>query len=344
MTKIDNDSEAVVCFGEVLLRLTPPGRELLLQSGRFDAYVGGAEANVAVSLSKFGHRSRVVSALPANAIGRACADELRKHGVAVDAIKFLEGRMGVYYMSQGAGHRPSDVLYDRSRSAFSDAPGDLFDWSNLLSDASWLHLSGITPAVSATGVQAALGAVSAARQRGVKVSFDCNFRARVWATRAAEAPHILRQLCEQADLIFGDDRDIAFMLGIDAASLPPAERQRKAASHAFNAFPRLTWIASTIRTRHSVDHHSLAGQMYSRGESWTTRTWPLTSIIDRIGAGDAYAAGILHGLIEDMGPQRTLDFATAAACLKHSVPGDFNLIGVEDVQLALSESGSDVRR
>lgn len=344
MTPADNDSETVMCFGEVLLRLSPPGKEMLLQSGRFDAHVGGAEANVAVSLSRFGHRASVVTALPANALGRACANELRKHGVSVDAVHFRDGRMGTYFMSQGAGQRPSEVLYDRAGSVFAEAPPSLFDWKSLLSGVSWLHLSGITPAVSPAGAESASRAAAVARQNGVNVSFDCNFRARVWGARAGEAPQILRELVAQSDLIFGDDRDIAFMLNFDASRVDATRRQRESADVAFETFPNLKWIASTVRTRHSVDHQALAGQMFARDSSWSTRAWPLTGIVDRIGAGDAYAAGILHGLITRMPLQRAVDFATAAACLKHTIPGDFNLIGVEDVELALSESISDVRR
>jgi 2-dehydro-3-deoxygluconokinase len=343
MTNVHNDLETV-CFGELLVRFSPPGREMLLQTGRFDAHVGGAEANVAVSLSKYGHRARMISVLPANALGRSCADELRKHDVVVDSVHFREGRMGIYFMSQGAGHRPSEVLYDRSRSAFAEAPSDLFDWAALLRKACWLHLSGITPAISAAAAAAALRAAAAARQSGVKVSFDCNFRARVWGERAGDAPQLLRELVARADLMFGDDRDIAFMLGLDASDMDPSKRAREAANLAFEKFPNLERIASTIRTRHSVDHQALAGLMFTREESWSTRSWPLSGIVDRIGAGDAYAAGILHGLITNMPPQRTLDFAIAAACLKHSIPGDFNLVGVEDVELALSEQVSDVRR
>jgi 2-dehydro-3-deoxygluconokinase len=286
----------------------------------------------------------MVSALPANGLGRACADQLRRHGVSTLAIHFGDGRMGMYFMTQGAGQRPSDVLYDRSHSTFADAPDDLFDWTALLADASWLHVSGITPGVSASAANAALLATTTARKMGVKVSFDCSFRARLWASRAAEAPRILRQLCEQADLIFGADRDIAFILGFDVKAVPAAQLQREAASCAFKAFSNLQWIASTLRTRHDVDRQDLSGLLFDAQTQWSTRNWPLAGIIDRIGAGDAFAAGILHGLTTQMDPQLTVNFATAAACLKHSIPGDFNLVGVDDIELALSELDTDVRR
>jgi len=324
-------SATVLCFGEILLRLSSPNKELLLQSARFDVHVGGAEANVAVSLSKFGHRAAMVSTLPESPLGRACASELRRHGVQTDAIRFCDGRMGLYFLTHGAGHRPAEVLYDRAGSAFATAAADAYDWSALLAGCSWLHVSGITPAVSNSAGEAAMRAMTAARQLGAKVSFDCNFRARVWGTRAQEAPAVLRKLCEQANLIFGDERDFAFMLGgnVDAA---------------FEAFKHLQFIAYTSRARQSVDTQQLSGCLRSRRDTYTTRPHSLYGIVDRIGAGDAFAAGVLHGLIRSFDPQKTVDFATAAACLKHSIPGDFNLASVADIELLLSDQQTDVRR
>ena len=252
-------NNAIVCFGEVLLRLSSPDKECLLQSPRFEAHVGGAEANVAVSLHRLGHRTRMISALPDSALGRACADELRRYGVDIDEIRFRDGRMGLYFLTHGAGHRPAEVLYDRANSAFASAPADLYDWDALLAEAAWLHVSGITPAVSAAAADAALAAMAAARSRDVQISFDCNFRARLWGARADEAPPILRRLCEQADLIFGDERDIEFMLGrrFDDASAP--RKRRQAADAAFEAFSHLKHLACTDRARHSVDVQQLTG-------------------------------------------------------------------------------------
>jgi 2-dehydro-3-deoxygluconokinase len=324
-------SATVLCFGEILLRLSSPNKELLLQSARFDAQVGGAEANVAVSLSKLGHAAAMVSSLPESPLGRACAGELQRHGVRTDAIRFRDGRMGLYFLTHGAGHRPAEVLYDRAGSAFAMANADTYDWNALLAGCNWLHVSGITPAVSDAAGEAAMRAMTVARQRGVKISFDCNFRARVWGARAKDAPAILRKLCEQADLIFGDERDFTFMLGSTAAA-------------AFESFEQLQFIACTRRARHSVDVQQLSGHLQSRRDTYTTRSYALDGIVDRIGAGDAFAAGVLHGLIHSFDPQKTIDFATAAACLKHSIPGDFNLASVADVELLLSEQQTDVRR
>ena len=333
----------IVCFGEVLLRLSAPGRQLLLQTGQLDAHVGGAEANVAVSLSKFGHDCAVVTSLPNNPLGRICRDELRRHGVDTSAIEFRDGRMGLYFLTHGSGQRAAEVLYDRAYSAFALAPADLHDWNDLLSNAQWLHVSGITPAVSATGAAATLRAMTEARSMGVKVSFDCNFRSRLWGARAAQAPKLLRELCALADLIFGDDRDIAFMLGQNAGDAAPTERRRSAAATAFKAFASLQWIAYTERST-IADVQQIAGALHTSNAVFTTKPYSLQGIVDRIGAGDAFAAGILHGLIAGFTPQATVDFATAAGCLKHTIPGDFNLLSATDIELTLSEAKTDVRR
>jgi 2-dehydro-3-deoxygluconokinase len=338
-------SKPILCFGEVLLRLSAPGKELILQTPRFEAHVGGAEANVAVSLTKLGHRTSVVTALPDSALGRACGDELRRHGVSIDAVAYRPGRMGMYFLTHGAGHRPAEVLYDRADSAFATAPRDLYDWKSLLAGAGWLHVSGITPAVSASAGAAALDAMTAARKAGVSISFDCNFRARLWGARTAEAPTLLRALCEHTDVIFGDDRDIAFMLSDKAvAEGAPERRVRRAADAAFRAFPQLRYMACTERARQSADVQHISGMLQSAQESWTTRAYPLYGIVDRIGAGDAYAAGVLHGLLSGFDPQKSVDFGIAAACLKHSIPGDFNLASAADIELVLSEQQMDVRR
>lgn len=335
------NDKVIACFGEVLLRLAAPGKELLLQSARLDAHVGGAEANVAVSLSHFGHRTRMVTALPESALGRACAGELRRHGVDTDAINFRSGRMGVYFLTHGAGYRPAEVLYDRSSSAFATAPADLYQWTTLLAGTSWMHVSGITPALSDAAGAAGLAAMIAARQLGAGTSFDCNFRARLWGERASDAPPVLRRFCEQAQVIFGDARDIALILGHKTDA---GDQGRLAAEAAFRAFPNLKYLACTERARESVEVQQLTGWLHGKAGQWHSRSYPLHGIVDRIGAGDAFAAGVLHGLLSGFDEQRVVDFGTAAACLKHSIPGDFNRVSAADVELLLSEQRADVRR
>jgi len=333
---------SILCFGEVLLRLSAPGKQLLLQGGGLEAHVGGAEANVAVALSRWGHTAAVATTLPDNALGRGCRDELRRHGLDTNAIRFGGGRMGLYFLTHGAGPRPAEVLYDRAASAFADAPADSHDWKQLLPGVRWLHVSGITPAVSALAAQAALAAMQTARASGAQVSFDCNFRAKLWGGRETEAAAVLHGLCAQANLIFGDDRDIALMLG-RAFDGEAGGRQRAAAQLAFETFPSLQWLASTQRT-HEAGSQELVGTLHTRTQRVKSCRHLLSDIVDRIGAGDAFAAGILHGLLNGMEPQATVEFGAAAGALKHTVPGDFNLVSVEDVERLVAGAGTDVRR
>ena len=336
--------DRIVCFGELLMRLSAPGRERLLQSPRLDVHFGGAEANVAASLAILGHDSVVVSTLPDNAIGRACAGELRRHGVDTAGIGFDAGRMGLYFLSPGAMHRPSEVLYDRAESAFSRASADAYDWPRLLAGAQWLHLSGINLALGENVAQAALAAVHAARAAGAQVSFDCNYRSNLWGGRAAQAPELLRGIAAEADLLFGDDRDLALILGLDFPQDQASERFRAAAAAAFSTWPRLRRMAATGREHLSVDRQNICGRLAIGDAVLTTGTHALDGIVDRIGGGDAFAAGLLHGLLRGMDDAATLDFAIAAACLKHSVPGDVNLLGEADVLAFLAQGGFEVKR
>ena len=214
----------IACFGEILLRLGAPHSELLLQTRTLVGHIGGAEANVGVALAQWGHSATVVSVLPDNSLGHAAAGELRRHGVRTDSIQYRPGRMGLYFLTVGAGQRPSEVLYDRENSAFALAPPELIDWSGVLSEVSWLHLSGITPAVGPQSAEAALRAARTARSLGVAVSFDCNYRAKLWERWHGDARPILRELVEQADLLFAEQRDISLILGLSFDGVPAAEQ------------------------------------------------------------------------------------------------------------------------
>jgi 2-dehydro-3-deoxygluconokinase len=339
-------SKKIICLGELLLRLGAPGRELLLQSSRFDVHVGGAEANVAVSLARFGHRSAVVSVVPDNALGAAAVGELRRHGVDVSAIaRSTDERMGLYFIATGAMQRPSEVIYDRAHSAFALASADSFDWNTLLADADAFHVSGVTPAIGALGTENALRASKAARQRGLFSSFDGNFRAKLWKVWNGDAASITRALMANADLVFADHRDIAIALGNVEAESDSEAAIRAAGERAFAAFPQLGRLCTTIRTQHSVDHHSLSAIMLTRnGDVHVTPRYELMAIVDRIGGGDAFAAGVLHGLRSGMNDEASLRFGLGAACLKHSVPGDVNLVGIDDVSAWVGEGRLDVRR
>jgi 2-dehydro-3-deoxygluconokinase len=333
----------VVCFGEVMLRLSAPGAEVLLQSNDLDARIGGAEANVGVSLTRFGHAVRMTTLVPDNALGRHVVAELRRHGLDVGGIRTAPGRLGLYFLTPAAGLRPAEVLYDRAGSSFARAAPDAIDWDAELDGADWLHVSGVTPAVSPDAGAAALRAVRAARVKGLTVSFDGNYRKSLWEAQGTDGAAILSDIVACADLLIGDERDIALVLGHGFDEIDPIERRRAAAEAAFTGFPQLSRIASTIRDVSDADRHDLTGFLADRTGAWTSGPIAVSGIVDRIGGGDAFAAGLIHGLRRAMAPQAALDFALAAGALKHAIYGDFNLVDVRDVE-ALLAGGGDVRR
>ncbi|MBD9479228.1 sugar kinase [Pseudoxanthomonas sp. PXM02] len=335
----------IVCFGELLLRLGAPGRQVLLQSPVLDVHVGGAEANVAVSLARFGHDARMVGLVTDNALGEAALGELRRYRVDTRAVQQSAGRMGLYFLTPGAIQRPSEVLYDRADSVFARAGGGTHDWPALLEGADWLHVSGVTPALGQSAADGVLLAVKAARASGAKVSFDGNFRPKLWDAWGGDAPAILRGLMSQADLLFASQRDLQVVLGLDFPQATPQERFAAGAAAAFKAFPHLQQMAATVRVQRSVDHHALSGITALRdGSLLTTPSYEVSPIVDRIGTGDAFAAGVLHGGLTGLSAAEALHFGVAAACLKHSLPGDFNLVAAADVQAFLGENSLDVKR
>jgi 2-dehydro-3-deoxygluconokinase len=333
------------CFGEVLIRLSAPPPERLLQGPALAVHVGGAEANVAVSLARFGHDARMITIVPQNALGDAAIGELRRHGVDVSGVRRVpDGRMGLYFLTHGAGMRASEILYDRGHSSLALARRDAIDPAAALAGADWLHLSGITPALGAEPAAQTLALAAAARASGVKVSFDCNYRAKLWSAWRGDGAAVLRELMAQADLLFADHRDMALVLGRSFDGGDPLEQRRRAADAAFAAFPNLRFMACTQRTERSADDHDCAGHLLSPSGNWATDTVRLSPIVDRIGTGDAFAAGVLHGLESGRGEQWALRFGLAAAALKHSVPGDFNLCGAAEVEAVMAGEGFSVRR
>jgi 2-dehydro-3-deoxygluconokinase len=332
----------IVCFGELLLRLTAPGRELLLQSGRLDVQVGGAEANVAIGLARLGHETAMVSRVPGNALGDAARGHLGRYGVATGGVAVGPGRMGLYFLSPGAGLRPSDIVYDREQSSFALAGPDDFDWDALLEGAELLHLSGITPALGRSSADAALAAAEAARAKGLLVSFDGNYRAQLWQRWDGDPAAILGRLVGLADIMFGNHRDISLLLG-RSFSGEGEERRREAADAMFAAFPDLKLIASTARHVVDADTHRIAARIDGREGSAQTDEVVVAGIVDRIGAGDAFAAGILHGLRSGLDLDGIVRAGLALTCLKHSLAGDASLFGQRDVDAFLAGE-LDVRR
>ncbi len=331
-----------LAFGEIMLRLSPPGRELLMQTPKFDVWVAGAEANVAVALAKLGHDVGFASALPDNDLGRAALTNLRGAGVDTRGIQFRGDRMGLYFVTSGAGMRATEVIYDRAYSSFAETPTEAWDWDTLLAGVDRLHLSGITPALGPVPAASAIAAAEAAAARGIAISFDGNWRGKLWDRWDSDPRGSLTQLVAQADLLFGNHRDIALLLGREFSS-DGEERRREATEAAFAAFPKLQTIASTARHVEHVDLHRLSARIDTRSDHAQTEEVVLAGIVDRIGGGDAFAAGVLHALRSGGDSAEAARTGLALAALKHSLPGDASLFRQADVDAYLA-GGLDVRR
>ncbi|AJA10769.1 PfkB protein [Sphingopyxis fribergensis] len=332
----------LVFFGELLIRLTAPGNELLMQSPSLSLHVGGAEANVAIGLAHLGHDCAMVSRVPDNALGRGAVAAVRGAGVDCSAIASGPGRMGLYFLSVGAGLRSSEIVYDRAGSTFAATGAEDYDWDALLQGAGLLHLSGITPALGPRSAEAALAAARAAKRRGVPVSFDGNYRAMLWEAWDSDPRGVLSELIGTADILFGNHRDLSLVLGREFSG-EGEDRRREAAEAGFAAFPDLKLIASTARHTLTADHHRIAARVDLRGDGYQTPDVDVTGIVDRIGAGDAFAAGVLHAHLSGGDAKAMAESGLALTALKHSLPGDASRFCQADID-AFHSGGLDVRR
>ncbi|MDB5722563.1 MAG: sugar kinase [Alphaproteobacteria bacterium] len=335
-------SKIVACFGELLLRLTAPGRELLLQTPRLDVHIGGAEANVAVGLARLGHETRMISRVPDNDLGDAATGYLRRYGVDSSGVSTGPGRMGLYFLSPGAGLRASAIVYDREASSFAVASLADFDLDSLLGGVDLLHMSGITPALGPVSAELAVAVAEAARARAIPISFDGNYRAQLWQRWDSDPRTILNRLVGQAEIFFGNHRDISLLLGSQFSG-EGEDRRREAAQAAFDAFPQLRLIASTARHVTDADTHRISARIDSRDRVAQTEEVTVAGIVDRIGAGDAFAAGILHGLRLGRDLDWTVNSGLALTALKHSLSGDASLFGPGEIE-AFMGGELDVRR
>lgn len=316
----------IACFGELLIRLQAPSSEPILHSPRFDANFGGAEANVAVALSRLGRTSKLITVLPENALGEAALAYYRSHGVDCADVFWRKGRMGLYFSSQGAGHRRSSIVYDRQESVFSAFGFADVNWSRMLQGAVRLHVSGISLALGESSANATLSAVEVARDAGIPVSFDCNFRQQLWDKSDLDPGPTMAEIVQYADIMFGNFRDIGLLLGSEFTGHSPIEIRRSAEA-AFSAFPNLRYIASTQRRIFSAREHSLSARVDVPDGGFQAGEQRLTDILDRVGSGDAFAAGFLDGIHDQLSPNAALDRGLALACLKHAIPGDASVIG-----------------
>ena len=330
----------VVTLGEVMLRLKSPGFERLFQSPLLEATFGGAEANVAASLAQFGVDVRFVSAVPANNVGDACIAALRGFGIDTSMIKRQGDRLGVYYLENGANQRPSRVTYDRGGSSIASAKPTDFDWDAVFEGADWFHISGVTPAISASAAELSIAAARAARERKLTVSCDYNYRKNLWKY-GKRAPDVMRELVSHATVGIANEEDCQKSLGIevksDATREPhDAEQYGALAERVLEAFPNLESQAITMRSSHSADHNGWQAVLRTRNAMTVSVHYEIHDIVDRVGAGDSFAAGLIYGLRALEGHSRALHFAAAASCLKHSIPGDINRVGIAEVMALMS--------
>jgi 2-dehydro-3-deoxygluconokinase len=336
----------IVTFGEIMMRLSPPGFLRFSQASTFDVIYGGGEANVAVSLANYGEPVDYVTRLPKNDLGDACMQFLRRYGLGVDQIVRGGERLGIYFLEMGAVQRGSKVVYDRSQSAIATIERGMVDWERVFAGADWFHWTGITPAISAGTADVCLEAIQAAKRLGLTVSCDLNYRKNLWKW-GKKAGEVMPELVSHCDIAIGNEEDADKVFGIKAPETDvtsgqvEADKYRHVCAALAERFPALQTIAITLRGSISANHNTWSGVLWQQGNFYIAPTFDITDIVDRVGGGDAFAAGLIYGLRNDPGDvQKALNFAVAASCLKHSIFGDFNLVTVDEVQKLMSGDAS----
>ena len=333
-----------IAFGEIMLRLKPPQFERFLQSPLLEATFGGGEANVAVGLARFGLEVAYVSVIPDNPIGDACIRELKRQGIDTSWIVRKGERLGIYFLEAGANQRPSIVVYDRSHSAIAEAKIGDIDWDKVFQEASWFHITGITPAISSSAADLSLEAVKKAKEKKVTVSCDLNFRKNLWKY-GKSAPEVMSELVKYVDIAVGNEEDCQKSLGIkididvESGELEP-EKYREVTQKILDLYPQLKKIAITLRESHSADYNGWSAVLDNRKDFLVSRKYEIYDIVDRVGSGDAFSAGLIYGLNHLSDDKEALEFAIAASCLKHSIPGDLPLFTLKEVKSLMSGASS----
>ncbi len=337
----------IVTMGEILLRLSTPGNRRFVQSDNFDVVYGGGEANVAVSCANYGHEAYFVSKLPTHEIGQSAVNELRKFGVKTDYIARGGDRVGIYFLETGASMRPSKVVYDRANSAIAEATVADFDFDTIMAGASWFHWSGITPALSVESAELTRLACEAAQRHGVTVSVDLNFRKKLWTKERAQ--EVMRPLMQYVDVCIGNEEDAELCLGFkpDAdveGGHTDAEGYKGIFEQMRNEFG-FKYVVSTLRESFSATHNGWKAMIYNGEEFYTSKRYDISPIIDRVGGGDSFSGGIIHGLLTKPNQGEALEFAVAASALKHTINGDANHVSIEEVEaLAGGDASGRVQR
>ena len=331
----------VITMGEIMLRLSTPNNEKFIQADEFDVNYGGGEANVAVSLANYGHEAQFVTAVPDNEIGECAVAALRKYNVETKHIARCGERLGIYYLESGSSMRPSKVVYDRAHSSISTATEADFNFDEIFEGADWFHFTGITPAVSDAAAELTEKALIAAKKHGVKVSVDLNFRKKLWSSEKAQK--VMKNLMQYVDVCIANEDDAIGIFSMNPADANGEEKNAYIAKELMKKFP-FKMVASVWRTETSITTFKLQSMIYTEGKAYYSKEF-FMHILDYIGAGDAYCAGLIYSLINNFDPQKAVEFANAASCLKHTVSGDYNLVTVDEVmKLAFSDAGNEVQR
>lgn len=336
----------IVTFGEIMLRLSPPGVQRFVQARSFDIVYGGGESNVAVSLENFGLNTELVTRLPVHEIGEACLQFLRQHNVGTRFILRGGERLGIYFLETGAVMRGSQVVYDRANSSFATIKPGMVNWKDIFQDTGWFHWTGITPAISEGAATVCLEAVRTARKMGVTVSCDMNYRTKLWQW-GKTAREVMTQLVDNCDVLIGNEEDAEKVFGVKAPDVDVTagkvfcEQYVYVCDEMHKKFPSLKTIAITLRGSISASHNTWSGLLWQNGQIFQAPVYDITHIVDRVGSGDSFMGGLIYGLLTfSDDPQKILNFAVSASALKHTVFGDFNLVTVSEVEKLMNGDAS----
>lgn len=336
----------IVTFGEIMLRLSPPGVQRFVQARSFDIVYGGGESNVAVSLANFGLNTELVTRLPVHEIGEACLQFLRQHNVGTRFILRGGERLGIYFLETGAVMRGSQVVYDRANSSFATIKPGMVNWKDIFQDTGWFHWTGITPAISEGAATVCLEAVRTARKMGVTVSCDMNYRTKLWQW-GKTAREVMTQLVDNCDVLIGNEEDAEKVFGVKAPDVDVTagkvfcEQYVYVCDEMHKKFPSLKTIAITLRGSISASHNTWSGLLWQNGQIFQAPVYDITHIVDRVGGGDSFMGGLIYGLLTfSDDPQKILNFAVSASALKHTVFGDFNLVTVSEVEKLMNGDAS----
>ncbi len=332
----------IITFGEIMLRLAPEGYYRFVQAEKYGATYGGGEANVAISLANYGMDAAFVSKLPKHEIGQAGVNALRKYGVDTSFIARGGNRVGIYFLEKGASQRPSKVVYDRAGSSIAEADASDFDWDAIFENASWFHFTGITPALSDSMADICLTAVKKAKEKNITVSCDLNYRNKLWSKE--KAGKVMGEICRYVDVCIANEEDASDVFGIKASDTDVTtgkvnhEGYKDVARQLKDRFG-FQKVAITLRGSISANDNNWAAMLYDGSDFYFSKNY-LIHIVDRVGGGDSFGGGLIYAIMNEYGPQETIEFAVAASCLKHSIEGDFNMVSVDEVQKLAGGDGS----